>query len=90
MHFRTWGFQLANGARGTLGALEFEYLNGTKGSFEDLNLGFDYFRVTPTPSATETTIYIETLTVGTEIVTESKLAETESPEPETTQSKGVE
>jgi len=86
-------FQLANGAKGSLGTLEFEYLDGSKGSFDDLNLDFDYFRVAPTLLTTETKTWmidIETWMVGTKSTTE---AETETPpkqEPETTENKDVE
>ncbi|KAF8454708.1 hypothetical protein BGX38DRAFT_1267640 [Terfezia claveryi] len=67
-------FQLANGARGSLETLEFEYPNGTKSSFDELNLGFDYFRVKPSPWKTET---IKTTT------TKSKQAESKDVETST-------
>ncbi|RPB20314.1 hypothetical protein L211DRAFT_893610 [Terfezia boudieri ATCC MYA-4762] len=79
----TRAFQLANGGRGSLETLEFEYPNGTKSSFDELNLGFDYFRVKSSPWKTET---IKTTT------TKTKQAKTETltkQEPETTESKDV-
>lgn len=61
-------FQLGNGARGSLENLEFTNLDGTEGSFDDLDLGFHYFAVNPpkekeaeetigTTTARETTTY---------------------------------
>lgn len=59
-------FQLDNGARGSLEDLEFINLDGTSGTFEDLNLGFNYFAVTPIsmeePTTIETSHAVTTMT----------------------------
>lgn len=59
-------FQLDNGARGSLEDLKFINLDGTGGTFEDLNLGFNYFAVTPIsmeePTTIETSHAVTTMT----------------------------
>lgn len=40
-------FHLRNNARGSLRTLQFSYPDGTEGSFDDLDLDFDYYAFTP-------------------------------------------